>query len=140
MEAYNSAFLQLDVVLALGQSLTKRHDRLVFDDDLEDTRDLGSEAATWAIQRGKLDRAVEFLEQGRSLLLAQIGRYRVKIDDIRQVDPDLANRFADLSRRLDASVVSDQQIKEGGSTTKDPYGRSVSSFCTYYPSCCRTHG
>ncbi|MGW5497565.1 CHAT domain-containing protein [Streptomyces olivaceoviridis] len=62
---------------------------------------LASDAAAVAIERGDLTRAVELLEQGRGVLLAQAFDARTDLDELRALDGDLARAMDGVRRRLD---------------------------------------
>ncbi|MFI1731055.1 CHAT domain-containing protein [Streptomyces acidicola] len=63
---------------------------------------LASDAAAVAIERGDLARAVELLEQGRGVLLAQAFDARTDLDELRALDGDLARAMDGVRRRLDS--------------------------------------
>lgn len=68
-------------------------------------RGVASDAAALAIQAGDIMLAVSLLEQGRSTIFSQLGRYRSAIDDVREASPVLATRFDELSAELNALVL-----------------------------------
>ncbi|KAG8950980.1 hypothetical protein FRC03_012673 [Tulasnella sp. 419] len=70
---------------------------------------LASDAASCAIEAGQIETAVEFLEQGRTLLWTQMGRYRTSLDSLRFVDPGLAGRLEQLNRELETSSMTISQ-------------------------------
>jgi CHAT domain len=61
---------------------------------------LASDATSYAIEKGELEKAVELLEQGRVLLWSETRGFRTPLDRLRQVDETLADRFASTSRAL----------------------------------------
>jgi tetratricopeptide (TPR) repeat protein len=65
--------------------------------------ELASDAAACALTAEQPDRAVELLEFGRGVLLAQAIETRSDLTELREVDPELAARFQDLCGRLDAA-------------------------------------
>ncbi|WP_049795765.1 CHAT domain-containing protein [Frankia sp. EAN1pec] len=68
---------------------------------LDEQADLGSDAAACCVRVGHPARAVELLEQGRGVLLAQALDSRTDLGALREIDPALAERFAQLCARLD---------------------------------------
>ena len=58
---------------------------------------LASDAASAAIDVGNLEAAVELLEQGRVILWSKMEQYRHPLDQLRQVDRELADLFQTLS-------------------------------------------
>ncbi|KZP03299.1 hypothetical protein FIBSPDRAFT_807934, partial [Athelia psychrophila] len=69
---------------------------------------LAMNAAAHAIEHGHLEKAIELLEQGRGMLWSNIRGYRHPIEEVRQVDPDLANRFRTTSEQLEGLATSSQ--------------------------------
>ena len=59
------------------------------------------DAAAWAITGGHPQRAVELLEQGRSILWSQLLQTRDDVDDLRAADPDMAQRLDSIRASLD---------------------------------------
>lgn len=72
---------------------------------------LACDAAAWAIQAGKPERAVELLEQGRGILLAQALDQRARYHDLRRVAPDLADRLAYLDDTLEHLPPADDPLR-----------------------------
>ncbi|KZP31604.1 TPR-like protein [Athelia psychrophila] len=69
---------------------------------------LAMDAAAHAIEQGRLEKAIELLEQGRGMLWSGIRSYRHPIEEVRQVNPDLAERFRTTSEQLEALATSSQ--------------------------------
>jgi CHAT domain-containing protein len=69
-------------------------------------RSLASDAASSAIEAGDLETAVELLEQGRTILWSKIRGYRHSLDNLRDVNGDLANQFDRVSRELEHHAIS----------------------------------
>ncbi|GII64948.1 CHAT domain-containing protein [Sphaerisporangium krabiense] len=63
---------------------------------------LAGDAAALAVATGRPERAVELLEMGRGVLLAQALDSRTDLTELRERDAALADRFAYLATRLDA--------------------------------------
>ncbi|MFC9394598.1 CHAT domain-containing protein [Streptomyces sp. NPDC057027] len=100
--AVDGAELALELLSEIdwhGMTVTDRL-RLV-----EEWRGFASEAASWALSSGDPDRAVDFLEQGRGLLWAQLTEHETDIERLREVDDHLADRF--LSVRAQARQLTD---------------------------------
>jgi hypothetical protein len=64
-----------------------------------------TDAATAAIHFGKFELALEWLEQGRSIVWGQILRLRTPLDELHQLHPSEADELEKISRALDASGV-----------------------------------
>ena len=69
---------------------------------LRDLAGLAGEAASVAIHQGMAERAVELLEHGRGLLLADALTQRETPDELVRLAPDLAAPFRELRRELAA--------------------------------------
>jgi len=63
---------------------------------------LACDAAAWAIQAGEPERAVELLEQGRGVLLAQSLEVRTREHDLNRANPELARQLSEIDRSLDS--------------------------------------
>ncbi len=101
IEAYCKSLELLQIVLAAGSSLESRHLNLI-SIALDETRNLAVNGAACAIKLGNLELALEMLEQGRSLLMTQAGRYRTPVDDL---EDTLAHEFRAISAKMNASVM-----------------------------------
>lgn len=75
-----------------------RDDRAQF---LADANGLAPDAAAVAIEQGDLVSAVELLELGRGVLLAQSLDARTELDELRELDADLADRMEEVRHLLD---------------------------------------
>ncbi|MGW3493055.1 CHAT domain-containing protein [Streptomyces sp. NPDC001020] len=75
---------------------------------------LASDAAAVAVEREDLARAVELLEQGRGVLLAQAFDARTDLDELRALDGDLARAMDDVRRRLDraGATGADREVRD----------------------------
>ncbi|KAG8884018.1 hypothetical protein FRB98_002659 [Tulasnella sp. 332] len=67
-------------------------------------KSLASDAAAVALNEKQPRRAVELLEQGRGVLLAQLVRYRTALDDLHAISPRIAAEFTELSSQLENSL------------------------------------
>jgi hypothetical protein len=65
-----------------------------------------TDAAAAAIQLGKFDLALEWLEQGRSIVWGQMLRLRNPLDNLREHHPKEANEPEKISRTLDSTRVT----------------------------------
>ncbi|KAG8951148.1 hypothetical protein FRC03_012627, partial [Tulasnella sp. 419] len=96
LDAYQKSLELADRFVLVRSSLKSRHDLLSSIPPF-----LSSDAARSAILRGNLEKAVEFLEQGRSLLWSQMGRYRAPLQKLHDISPDLADEFTKLSQEME---------------------------------------
>jgi CHAT domain-containing protein len=75
---------------------------------------LASDAASAAIEVGDLEAAVELLEQGRVILWSKMEQYRHPLDQLRQVDRELADLLQALSiKREHLSLSSGSRLLDG---------------------------
>ena len=95
LENYTLAMELLPQVVWLGTTIQDRY---------KNAPGIGSavsEAAATAIQFGEYKLALEWLEQGRSIVWQQTLKLRTPFDDLRRVDPKCANRLEEIARQLD---------------------------------------
>ncbi|KAG8793406.1 hypothetical protein FRC16_010958 [Serendipita sp. 398] len=105
--ACESAIAIIPLVAWLGLSILNRHQHLA---------QIGAivrDAAAIAILLGQCDKAVEWLEQGRSIVWTQILQLRTPVDEVRAVEPDLADRLLHVSSLLDQGAKSTKSRNEG---------------------------
>ena len=57
--------------------------------------------ASYQVEQGQLEQAIETLERGRALLWSEMRHLRTSVDQILNADPDLGHKFATLNRDLD---------------------------------------
>ncbi|KAH8111128.1 TPR-like protein [Phellopilus nigrolimitatus] len=69
---------------------------------------LASDAASYAIEIGDVAQAVEMLEQGRALIWSQLRGFRTPIEQLREVNKGLADRFLTTSRELESLATSSE--------------------------------
>ncbi|KAG8940331.1 hypothetical protein FRC03_005595, partial [Tulasnella sp. 419] len=109
LEAYQTCLELADLFLLIKPSVTARRALLS-----SIPSNLVLDAVASAIEAGDLRRAVEFLEQGRTLLWSQISRYRASLDTLQEIEPELAKEFWRLSQLLETSATT--KITEERST------------------------
>jgi hypothetical protein len=68
---------------------------------------LACDAAAWAIEAGQPQRAIEILEQGRGVLLAQSLHQRARHHDLVETAPDLAARMETIDQALEQLASAD---------------------------------
>lgn len=88
-------------------------DRVTQEGQLAVWGSLATDAAAWAVTAGRPERAVELLEQGRTILWSQLLQTRDEVDDLRAADPGRAQRLDSIRAALDggedAPAVSAEQ-------------------------------
>ncbi|KAG9122418.1 hypothetical protein FRC07_001207 [Ceratobasidium sp. 392] len=120
---HSSAWNALDTSLAhqtkiagIGQAVKARHEYLAKDPIP------ASRATAHAIRQGNLERAVEYLEQGRSILWRQTLELRSSLESLRNVSQSLAGQLAVVVEELDsnASMQSVSAYSSSVMSIKDP--------------------
>ncbi|KAJ7624057.1 CHAT domain-containing protein [Mycena polygramma] len=99
MPAYTVALDLMPELSWLGLSIGDRHHHLA------SVAELVRDAVCTAIFAGEYSKAVEWLEQGRSIIWSQILGLRTPLDTLNDKHPDLAERLNSLSRILDDSEI-----------------------------------
>ncbi len=80
-------------------------------------------SAAFAIEFGELHTAVEWLEQGRSIIWDQLLQFRIPLEDLKQRDLDLANRLNAVAR--DLAISSARTLLPGEDTSEDEKHREL---------------
>ncbi|KAH7907734.1 TPR-like protein [Hygrophoropsis aurantiaca] len=99
LNAYRTALALLDRLLAVTPSVSQRHEVLK-----ANASTLAVDAFSCAVRHGALASAAEMLEQGRSILWAQLSRFRTPLKDLERLDEALAREFMQLSFQLRKAV------------------------------------
>ncbi|KAJ2934011.1 hypothetical protein H1R20_g3080, partial [Candolleomyces eurysporus] len=97
MNAFQTCVDLLPVAAGLDQTLDRRHEMLVR------ISDLSRQASAFALRCGNPKKAVEWLEASRCLVWGQLNSLRTPLEDLREYDEELAERFARVSRTLEKS-------------------------------------
>ncbi|THV02694.1 TPR-like protein [Dendrothele bispora CBS 962.96] len=110
LDAYTVAMEIIPRVVWFGQKVHHRYKELP---NIGRTINV---AAAMAISVGELSRAVEWLEEGRSIVWKQILQLRTPLDELQQQHPDIADKLSKVSLALDNAGTSrfqniDLQIK-----------------------------
>ncbi|KAG1731993.1 CHAT domain-containing protein [Suillus paluster] len=99
LEAYATTMQLLDAFMSATASVSSRHHIMK-----EFPSTLAVNAASCALRRGDVCRAVELLEQGRTLIWTQMARFRMPLDSLQDRGAHaeaLMKKFRDLSSVLD---------------------------------------
>ncbi|KAH6905451.1 CHAT domain-containing protein [Coprinopsis sp. MPI-PUGE-AT-0042] len=109
LEACDVAIRLLTMVMGLGQRISKNHHRLTEEFTRGGSRAakayLPLEAATKAVQCGRIEKALEWLEQGRCLLWNQLQILRAPLHHLAKHSSQLAQRIVSTSRVLESDGV-----------------------------------
>ncbi|KDR68042.1 hypothetical protein GALMADRAFT_146776, partial [Galerina marginata CBS 339.88] len=103
LSAYIVSFRLLDRCFISRPTVQLQHNFLA---GAKIPKSLASDASSAAIDAGELTVAVELLEQGRAILWSKIEGYRHPLDQLRQVNSELADHVENLSRQLEHLVLS----------------------------------
>ena len=128
--AYEKAMSLLHDTLVFSPTLQTQHFRLRLVGTISQTGWMPLDYASYQIEKDQLKPAIETLERGRSLLWSQMRGLRTSTDQLRKVDPDIADKFADMNRILEtvATTVAGTMNKAvdnrraGGSEGLDQFG------------------
>ncbi|KDR78250.1 hypothetical protein GALMADRAFT_138368 [Galerina marginata CBS 339.88] len=96
LEAYDAALSILPRLAALGLDIQSRHEALTARSDR-----LARRAAKCAIQAGRLDKAVEFLDTGRAVFGSQLLHLRSPLDQLHNHAPELTDRLRNIATALE---------------------------------------
>ncbi|KAF6745227.1 CHAT domain-containing protein [Ephemerocybe angulata] len=93
--AFDTVLGLIASIAGLDQTVKGRYTQL------ESISGLARKAATAACAFGRVDKALEWLEQGRCLVWNQLNSLRTPLDELRRHDEELAGRIADVAKRLE---------------------------------------
>ena len=127
-DACERAMSFLQETLVFSPTLQTQHFRLV--ETLSQAGWMPLDYASYQINQGQLTRAIETLEQGRSLLWSEMRGLRTSTDQLRAANPDFADKFAEINRNLEtvattitqAMATAPDNHEAGGSDGIDPFG------------------
>ncbi|KAJ7856005.1 CHAT domain-containing protein [Mycena leptocephala] len=97
LHAYTTAIQLLPELAWLGLSITDRHHQLL------QAGQVVRDAASAAIAVHDYQKAVEWLDQGRSVIWGQVLNLRTPVDQLRNSHPDLATELVSLSTSLESA-------------------------------------
>ncbi|KAJ6599666.1 CHAT domain-containing protein [Mycena sp. CBHHK59/15] len=107
LRAYTTAIELLPELASLGLSITDRHHLLL------QAGQVARDAAACAIAVQDYQKAVEWLEQGRSVIWGQLLNLRTPVDDLRESHAVLADRFVSLSKLLETAATRSNSVLDG---------------------------
>lgn len=97
LEAYGIAINLLSEFVGMNESVEARHA------SVGDMSNLISAAAAAAFSFGRIELALEWLEQGRCIVWTQLGQLRNPLHDLRTKRQDLAKQLQQVSSKLEKS-------------------------------------
>ncbi|KAI0265371.1 hypothetical protein BC834DRAFT_182837 [Gloeopeniophorella convolvens] len=86
------------------------------------------EYASYQIEEGDLERAVEVLEQGRALLWSEMRGLRTSVDRLARVDPVLAGEFQSINHALEQLTTSIPSRRRSKPLRKPTHDRESDQF------------
>lgn len=109
IKACTTAMKLIPELTWLGSSIADRHHQV------REAGQVARDAAALAIEAKHYGTAVEWLEEGRSVIWTQMLQLRSPVDELRQVRPDLANKLQYLSYQLEGAGTntSDRSNQQG---------------------------
>jgi CHAT domain-containing protein len=102
--AYQNAMSLMQDSLVFGPTLSIQYDRLIERHRLYEKTPL--DFASYRIRLGQVERAIEALEHGRTLLWSELRGLRASPDLLRASHPVLADRFTSINQELEALTTS----------------------------------
>ncbi|KAJ7261501.1 CHAT domain-containing protein [Mycena rebaudengoi] len=106
LHAYTTAIGLLPELAWLGLSITDRHHHL------SQAGQVVRDAASAAIAAHDYKKAVEWLDQGRSVIWGQLLNLRTPVDELRKNHPGLANRLVLLSTSLETAGTRSNSVAD----------------------------
>ncbi|KAH6904689.1 TPR-like protein [Coprinopsis sp. MPI-PUGE-AT-0042] len=112
LHAFDTALSLIALIAGLEESVQGRYSHL------HDIHGIALKAASAACSLGQVDKALEWLEQGRCIVWSQLSNLRTPIDDLRLHNWELAQSVADVSKQLETAGSSRGQSHIGLSTSE----------------------
>ncbi|KAG1850393.1 CHAT domain-containing protein [Suillus subalutaceus] len=109
LEAYLTFFELVDAHLATRSSATLRREAAA---SFHDARTLPVDAASCAIRCDNQRHAVELVEQGRGQQWSLASRLKTPVEDLESVNPKLAHKYLELSKRVSNAAQSSTTITD----------------------------
>ena len=97
LDAYSTLISLIPRVVWLGRTVEQRYQ------DISSIGNAVAEAAAAAISLGEPNLALEWLEQGRSIVWGQILQLRTPLNNLRQHHPHEADKLEKISRALESA-------------------------------------
>ena len=131
LTAYKIAMSLMQKSVSVAPTISVQHGNLVAMAESSQTMPL--DYASFLINLGQFEEAVETLEQGRALLWSEMRDLRVLDTQLIEEDPPLAKRLSQKNQELEALTISitpsgRSEIEDGvaqGRDGTDPFGRLV---------------
>ncbi|KAI9452960.1 CHAT domain-containing protein [Lactarius psammicola] len=128
--AYEAAVSLIQDTLLFAPTLQLQHVTL---STIRRTHSMSLDYASYQVDLGQLEKAIETLERGRALLWSEMRSLRTSIDQLLQADPQLGYRFTVINRDLEELTksippshklsIDDRGGADDGVKAVDPFGR-----------------
>jgi hypothetical protein len=126
--AYETAVSLMQEILHFSPTVQLKHSNLAMTDF---SHGLPMDYASYQVDLGQLQDAIETLERGRALLWSEMRRLRISVDQILQADPQLGHEFVAMNRDLEEltkSVIPSHKSSMDDGSSDDlraavPFGR-----------------
>ena len=102
--AYETALSLMQDIAPFSPTLQLQHDTLARLPD--HSHEMPLAYASYLVERGLLEQAIETLERGRALLWSEMRHLRTSIDQLLDADSELGHKFAALNRDLEGLTKS----------------------------------
>jgi hypothetical protein len=122
LDAYGLTFHLLPTMAWLGLSIA---DRQHF---LQKVGSIVEEAVSAAIEADQCETAIEWMDQGHSIIWGQLLQLRTPVDDLRQCHPDIADRFTMLSKKLEGAGTSDNSQAASNNLLYQPVSSTSENY------------
>ena len=99
--AYENAISSMKKTLLFAPTLQLQHATLATASDSDYSQRMPLDYASYQVDLGRLDEAIMTLEIGRALLWSEMRHLRTSVDQLLQEHPQLAHKFAAVSRDLE---------------------------------------
>ncbi|KAI0246403.1 CHAT domain-containing protein [Lactifluus subvellereus] len=117
--AYETAMSWMERSLVFAPTLHTKHAHLVA---IQETNKMPLAYASYRVEIGHLEQAVETLEQGRALLWSEMRGLRTSIDQLSVANPALATKLAITNRDLETVTMSIPLEGNGGTDGSSAQG------------------
>ena len=128
LTAYKRAMSLMQNSLSFAPTVSVQHTHLVAMGEYCQTMPL--DYASYQINLGQFEEAVETLEQGRALLWSEMRGLRIPVTQLITEDSPLARRFAQINQELEALTIAvtprgTPEMGDGVGDGTDPFGRLI---------------
>ena len=127
--AYGNAMSSMQKALLFAPTLQQQHATLSNTPDCSHRMSL--DYASYLVDQGQLEEAIEALERGRALLWSEMRRLRTSVDQLLHAHPDIGHKFAAVTKDLEEltkSIPPSHKLSTDDSGAEniravDPFGR-----------------